>query len=85
MSQLLIKICSHQATYDASVQGPAMPYASGEWTEYPQPPPEQYAGPWQPEQYPGYMEHYPTAAVSFFFLSYFTSLLMFNLLCLLRL
>uniref|UniRef100_A0A7I4BV17 RED-like N-terminal domain-containing protein n=1 Tax=Physcomitrium patens TaxID=3218 RepID=A0A7I4BV17_PHYPA len=63
-SQDLNPIWQHQATYDASVQGPAMPYASGEWTEYPQPPPEQYAGPWQPEQYPGYMEHYPTAAVA---------------------
>lgn len=56
-------ICYKQAGYDASVQGPAMPYAAaGEWTEYPQPPPEQYAGPWPPEQYAAYAEQY--AAVS---------------------
>lgn len=58
-------MCYKQAGYDASVQGPAMPYAAaGEWTEYPQPPPEQYAGPWPPEQYAGYAEHYANPAVS---------------------
>ena len=57
-------ICCKQAGYDASVQGPAMPYAGGEWTEYPQPPPEQYAGPWPPEQYAAYVEHYANPAVS---------------------
>lgn len=41
-----------------------MPYAGGEWTEYPQPPPEQYSGPWPPEQYPAYLEQYANAAVS---------------------
>jgi len=57
-------ICYKQAGYDASVQGPAMPYAAGEWTEYPQPPPEQYAGPWPPEQYAAYVDQYANPAVS---------------------
>jgi hypothetical protein len=41
-----------------------MPYAAGVWTEYPQPPPEQYAGPWPPEQYAAYAEQYANPAVS---------------------
>lgn len=54
-----------QVGFDTTMQGPAMPYAGGEWTEYPQPPPEQYAGPWPPEHYAAYVEHFTNAAVSF--------------------
>lgn len=41
--------------------GPALPvYPAGEWNEYPPPPPEQYVGPWIPEQYQ-YAEAYAQA------------------------
>ncbi|CAM6089290.1 unnamed protein product [Calypogeia fissa] len=50
-----------QGPYDGMAPGPALPaYPAGEWNEYPPPPPEQYVGPWPPEQYQ-YAEAYVQA------------------------
>ncbi|KAL2613448.1 hypothetical protein R1flu_025140 [Riccia fluitans] len=42
-----------QGPYNGMAPGAALPsaYPTGEWSEYPPPPPEHYAGPWPPEQY----------------------------------
>ncbi|KAL3679540.1 hypothetical protein R1sor_022496 [Riccia sorocarpa] len=40
-----------QGPYDGMAPSLPSAYPAGEWSDYPPPPPEHYAGPWPPEQY----------------------------------